>query len=77
VLRASNGEVAAMRYVHVVHDGITYGKNWDADKGIKRIKELWAGVSLHPTETPRLDYSRTCECGAPYDNDLKGFSCAD
>lgn len=43
VLRASNGEVAAMRYVTVIHNGVYeyFGKDWDAEKGIQRIKELW------------------------------------
>lgn len=44
------------------------------EKGIERIKELFA---VKKTEAPRFDYSRTCECGAPYDRDLQGFSCAD
>jgi hypothetical protein len=36
------------------------------------------GMEVQPfPETPRLDLTRTCECGAPYDNDLKGFTCAD
>lgn len=43
VLRLSNGEVAAMRYVTVQYQGTdrVFGKDWDADKGIELIKELW------------------------------------
>jgi hypothetical protein len=44
VLRASNGETAAMRYVTVLDGtGVNryFGKDWDSEKGIELIKQLW------------------------------------
>ena len=44
-LRASNGEVAAMRYVTVIDNGTetVYGKEWDSQKGIEAIKQHFGG----------------------------------
>lgn len=53
VLRASNGESAAMRYVTILHpDGSeqVFGKDWDANKGIERIKELYARLETEADE---------------------------
>ena len=45
VLRASNGETCAMRYVTVINNGTetVYGKNWDAEQGIEAIKQHYLG----------------------------------
>ena len=31
---------------------------------------------MNVSSNPRFDYSRKCECGAPWDNDTQGFRCA-
>jgi hypothetical protein len=40
-LRASNGETCGMMHVCIDAPLERYGKNWDAEKGIARIKELF------------------------------------
>ena len=47
-LRASNGETCGLMYV-TVGENEQYGKNWDAEKGIARIKELYG----KPTEVSK------------------------
>ena len=39
-LRASNGETCGMMHV-AIGETERYGRNWDSDKGIARIKELF------------------------------------
>ena len=44
-LRASNGETCGLLHISINHGDFipleSYGKNWDSDKGIARIKELF------------------------------------
>ena len=54
-LRASNGETCGMMHVYLaLPDGTmeSYGKHWDAEKGITRIKELFGKQRTDPYSTP-------------------------
>lgn len=48
-LRASNGETCGMMHIAIGNPQENYGKNWDAEKGIARIKQLFGRTQCPST----------------------------
>lgn len=48
-LRASNGETCGMMYVTIDSPRESYGRNWDSEKGIARIKQLFGKQTTEAT----------------------------
>ena len=56
------------------HEWFYVGHNVDGAIDWDNPIEFSEGMEVN--RKPRFDYSRRCECGAPWDNDTQGFRCA-